>query len=83
MIDHPMEHDNGEQNHPVRTFLHATLHVTGKRAFPKIDCSKAYHCVQLADDQSLPILATYFASRTIAYISLPQGLKDRCQFLLV
>ena len=53
----------------------ATNHFAGKHLFYKLDCSQAYHCVQMADDLSVEFLAFNFASRTFAYNSLAQGLK--------
>ena len=43
--------------------------------FCKLDCSQAYHCVQMADYQSIQMLAFNFASRTFAYRRLAQGLS--------
>ena len=53
----------------------ATNHFAGKKLFCKLDCSQAYHCVQMADDLSVQLLAFNFASRTLAYNCLAQGLK--------
>ena len=43
--------------------------------FGKLDCSEAYHCVQIADDLSVQLLGFNFASRAIAYNCLAQGLN--------
>ena len=51
----------------------ATNYFAGKNLFCKLDCSQAYHCVQLADDLSVQLLAFNFASRTFAYNCLAQG----------
>ena len=53
----------------------ATNHFAGKKLFCKLDCSQAYHCVQMADDLSVQLLAFNFASRTFAYNCLAQGLN--------
>ena len=53
----------------------ATNHFAGKNLFCKLDCSQAYHCVQMADDLSVQLLAFNFASRTFAYNCLAQGLN--------
>ena len=53
----------------------ATNHFAGKNLFSKPDCSQAYHCVQIADDLSVHLLAFNFASRTSAYNCLAQGLN--------
>ena len=52
----------------------ATNHFAGKTMFTKLDCSQAYHCVQMADELSVQLLAFNFASRTYAYKCLAQGL---------
>ena len=53
----------------------ATNHFAKKNLFCKLDCSQAYHCVQMADDFSVQLLAFNFASRTFAYNCLAQGLN--------
>ena len=53
----------------------ATNHVAGKNLFCKLDCSQAYHCVQMADEFSVQLLAFNFASRTFASNCLAQGLN--------
>ena len=62
-------------NHPVSTLTDAAQHVAGKNLFCKLDCSQAYHCLQMADQQSIELLAFNFASRTFAYRRLAQGLS--------
>ena len=62
-------------SHPVGTLLDAAQHLAGKSLFCKIDCSQAYHCLQMADQQSVETLAFNFASRTFAYRRLAQGLS--------
>ena len=37
------------KNHPVSTLSDAAQHLSGKSLFCKLDCSKAYHCLQMAD----------------------------------
>ena len=61
--------------HPVSTLTDAAQHMAGKNLFCKLDCSQAYHCLQLADQQSIELLAFNFASRTFAYRRLAQGLS--------
>ena len=46
----------------------------GNPLFCKLDCSQAYHCLQIADQRSVEKLAFNFASRTFAYKGLAQGL---------
>ena len=53
----------------------ATNHIAGKKLFCKFDCSQAYHCVQMAGDLSVQLLAFNFASRTFSYNCLAQWLN--------
>ena len=62
-------------NHPVSTLTDAAQHMAGKNLFCKLDCSQAYHCLQMADQQSIGLLAFNFASRTFAYRRWAQGLS--------
>ena len=62
-------------NHPVSTLTDAAQHVAGKKLFCELDCSQAYHCLQMADQRSIEMLAFNFASRTFAYRRLSQGLS--------
>ena len=67
--------DNINNNLPVTTLTDAAQHMDGKNLFCKLDCSQAYHCLQMADQQSIELLAFNFASRTFAYRRLAQGLS--------
>ena len=49
--------------------------MAGKKFFCTLDCSQAHHCLQMADEQSIQLLAFNFGSRTFAYIRLAQGLN--------
>ena len=62
-------------NHPVSTLSDAAQHLAGKSLFCKLDCSQAYHCLQMADQRSMEMLAFKFASRFFAYKRLAQGLS--------
>ena len=64
--------DYNNNNHPVSTLTDAAQHMAEKNLFCKLDCSQAYHCLQMADQQSIELLAFNFASRTFAYRRLPQ-----------
>ena len=55
-------------NHWVSILTDAAQPMAGKNLFCKLDCSQAYHCLQMADR-----LAFNFASRTFAYRRLVQG----------
>ena len=62
-------------NHSVSTLSDAAQHLAGKKLFCKLDCSQAYHCLQMEDQRSIKMLAFNFASRTFAYKRLAQGLS--------
>ena len=62
-------------NHPFSTLTEAAQYMAGKNLFCKLDCSQAYHCLQMADQQSIELLAFNFASGTFAYRRLAQGLS--------
>ena len=59
--------DYTNNNHPVSTLSDAAQHLAGKSLFCKLDCSQAYHCLQMADQRSVEMFAFKFASRTFAY----------------
>ena len=40
--------DYTNNNHPVSTLSDAAQHLTGKSLFCRLDCSPAYHCLQMA-----------------------------------
>ena len=67
--------DYTNNNHPVSTLSDAAQHLPGKSLFCKLDCSQAYHCLQMADQRSVELLAFNFASRTFAYRRIAQGLS--------
>ena len=74
-INNLITEDYINNNHPVSALSDAAQHMAGKKLFCKLDCSQAYHCLQMADYQSLQMLAFNFASRTFAYRRLAQGLS--------
>ena len=61
--------------HPVSTLTEAAQHLAGAKLFCKLDCSQAYHVLQMAVQKSVQLLAFNFASRTFAYLRLSQGLS--------
>ena len=65
--------DSTSNIHPVSTLSDAAQHLAGKSLFCKLDSSQAYHCLQMADQRSVEMLAFNFASRTFAYKRLAQG----------
>ena len=61
-INHLIKNDYGEHNHPVTTIADAAQHMAGKKYFCKLDCSQAYHCIAMADEQSVQLLSFNFGS---------------------
>ena len=61
--------------HTVNILSDAAQHLAGKSLFCKLDCSQAYHCLQMADQRSVEMPAFNFASRTFASKRLAQGLS--------
>ena len=58
--------DSTNNNHPVSTLSDAAQHLAGKYAFCKFDCSQAYHCLQMADQRSVEVLALNFVYRRLS-----------------
>ena len=48
-------YDYINNNHPVSTLTVAAQHMAGKNLFCKLDCSQAYHCLQMAEQQSIEL----------------------------
>ena len=65
--------DYTNNNHLVSTLSDAAQHLAGKSLLCKLDCSQAYHCLQMVE-----MLAFNFASRTFAYKRLAQVSADLC-----
>ena len=61
-INNLISEDYVNNNHPVSTNSDATQHITGKNLFCKLDCLQAYQSLQMADYQSIQLLAINFAS---------------------
>ena len=74
-INNLISDDYINNNHRVSTLVDAAQHMAGMKLFCKLDCSQAYHCLQMADKRSIEMLAFNFASRTFAYLRLAQGLS--------
>ena len=67
--------DYSNKNHQVSTLSVAAQHLEGKSLLCKLDCSQAYHCLQMAEQRLVEMLAFNFASRFFAYKRLEQGLS--------
>ena len=65
--------DYTNNSHPVSTLSDAAQHLAAKSLFCRLDCSQAYHCLQMTDQRSVRMLAFNFASKTFAYKRLAQG----------
>ena len=74
-INHILRHDYDDNNFPIPSMDEANHHMANKFFFSKLDCSQAYHVVQMADERSVQLLAFNFESRTFAYQRLAQGLN--------
>ena len=48
-INNLISDDYINNNHPVSTLTDAAQHMAGKQLLCKLDCSQAYHCLQMAD----------------------------------
>ena len=58
--------DYTNKNHPISTLSDAAQHLAAKSLFCKLNCSQAYHCLQMANQRSVEMLAFIFASKKIA-----------------
>ena len=74
-VNHLLRNDYLNSNFPISNMADASNHFAGKTLFTKLDCSQAYHCVQMADDISTQLLSFNFSSRTYAYKCLAQELS--------
>ena len=52
-INYLLRHDYANHNCPTSNMTDAVSHFAGKKLFTKLDCSRAYHCVQMADPLSV------------------------------
>ena len=64
-INNLLTEDYINNNQPVSTLSDAAQHMGGKNCFCKLDCSQAYHCLQMADYQSIQMLAFNFCEPNI------------------
>ena len=74
-INSPIADNYTNNNHPVSTLSDAAKHLGGKTLLCKLDCSQAYHCLQMADQRSVEMLAFNFPNRSIGYKRLAQDLS--------
>ena len=69
-VNHLLRNDYSNNVFPISNMTDAVHHFPGKTLFTKLDCSQAYHSVQMADPLSVQLLSFNFASRTYAYTRL-------------
>ena len=74
-VNHLIRHDYDSHNFPISSIADVGHHLAGKKLFTKLDCSQAFHVVQMADLESIQLLAFNFEGRTYAYQRLAQGLS--------
>ena len=74
-INHLFKHDCNEHNLPVTTTADAAQYMAGKEYFYRLDCSQDYHCLQLADAQSIQLLSYKIGAYIFANRRLTQGLN--------
>ena len=74
-INNFVTEDYVNNNQLVSNLSDAAQQMAGKKLFCKLDCSQAYHCLQIADYRSIQMLAFNFASSTFVYCRLAQGLS--------
>ena len=70
--------DITNNNHTVSILSDAAQHLAGKSLFCKLDCSQACHCLQMADQRSVEMLAFNFASRPLPRKDLHKVSADLC-----
>ena len=74
-LNHLFLHDYHNNNFPTSTRADTTADFAERSIFCKLDCSQAYHCVQMPDPLSIQLLAFNVASKTMAYQRLARGLN--------
>ena len=71
-----IQHRNVHLHRYIRcTLSDEAQHLIGKKLFCKLHWSQAHHCLQMADQRSVELLAFNFASKTFGYKRLAQGLS--------
>ena len=72
-VNNLISDDYINNSYPVSTLTDAAQQLAGKKLICKLGCLQAYHCLQMADQRSIEILAFNFASGTFACRRLAQG----------
>ena len=55
-INNLISDDYIKNNHPVSTLADAVQQKAGRKLFCEMDCSQAYHCLQMAEQRPLDLL---------------------------
>ena len=66
------EHDCNEHNNPGTTNADPAQHIAGKKGLCMSDCSQIYHCLEMADEQSIQLLPINLGFWTFAYKRSPR-----------
>ena len=74
-IYHLIRRDYDNHNFPLATLADVSAHLAGKKIFARLDCSQAFHLLQMADPLSVQLVCFNFLSRTFPYLRLAQGLS--------
>ena len=70
--------DYTNNNYTVSTLSDAAQHLAGKSLFCKLDCSQAYHCLQMIEQRSVEMLAFSLAGRNWPTKDLHKVSADLC-----
>ena len=70
--------DYTNNHHPVSTLSDAAQHLAGKSLFCKLDCSQAYHCLQMADQRQWSCLHSISLAELLPTKDLHKVLADPC-----
>ena len=70
--------DYTNNNHPVSTLSEAAQYLAEKSLFFKPDCSQAYHCLQMADQRSVEMIALNLLAETLPTKDLQKVSADLC-----
>ena len=65
-----MKNDYSEDNQPITTIAAAAQQMAGKVKFCTLECSQSYHCIAIADEQSIQLLSFTFGMRTFAFLRI-------------
>ena len=74
-MNHLLRKNCSDNNFPMLNMTDLVHHLAEKTLFTKVDCSQAFHCVQMADHLSVQLLSFNFSSRTYTYTRLARRLN--------